>query len=56
VHIQAEARAHHSTVAGYENLEKDEEAPMSSGMGSKLACMYKRKKGALGKVGYMRVY
>jgi len=46
-----EARRTCSTVAQYENAEDDaEDVSSKSGLGSKLAYMFKRKGGALSKV------
>jgi len=49
--MQVEARAASSTVSRYENMEADAECLVPrSGLGSKLAVMYKHKGGALSKV------
>jgi len=46
-----EARAASSTVSKYEDYEPDDECrERKSGLGSKLASMYKHKGGALSKV------
>ena len=43
---QAEAAACHSTVPCYEDFEADATADVSPGYGSKLAHLYKQKRGA----------